>query len=163
METIIEVVQQFLEEDGWPVEETEDESIVSMQYEGENGEWTCYAQAVEEDSQFIFYSVNPLKVPDGREAEMAEFLTRVNYGLRMGNFEMDYEDGTIRYKTCIDVDGDRLTPALVKNVVYANVQLMDHYTPGMIRLIFGGLTPAEAVAEIEDVDAAEEADEESEN
>jgi len=33
-----------------------------------------------------------------------EFLTRANYGLNIGNFEMDFQDGEIRFKTAIDVE-----------------------------------------------------------
>jgi len=43
-----------------------------------------------------------------------KFLTRANYGMMIGNFEMDFTDGEIRYKTSIDVEGDKLSSALIK-------------------------------------------------
>ena len=80
---------------------------------------------------------------------MAEFLTRANYGLIIGNFEMDLTDGEVRYKTGIDVEGDRLSAALVKNLVYANVLTMDQYLPGIMRLIYADVSPAEAIVQVE--------------
>lgn len=80
---------------------------------------------------------------------MAEFLTRANYGMLIGNFEMDFTDGEIRYKTSIDVEGDRLTSPLMQQIVYANVRTMDRYLPGIRKVIETDLTPAEIIASIE--------------
>ncbi|WP_049790798.1 hypothetical protein [Trichormus azollae] len=52
---------------------------------------------------------------------IAECITRANYGMIIGNFELDFNDGEIRYKTSIDAEGERLSFALIKQVVYANV------------------------------------------
>jgi hypothetical protein len=62
---------------------------------------------------------------------------------------LDFEDGEIRYKTSIDVEGDRLSPAMVQQLVYANVLTMHRYLPGIMRVIYGNVSPAEATAEIE--------------
>ncbi|MBP0018071.1 MAG: hypothetical protein J7647_10995 [Cyanobacteria bacterium SBLK] len=67
----------------------------------------------------------------------------------LGNFELDFEDGEIRYKTSIDVESDRLTPALIKQIVYPNVMMMDEYLPGILAVINGDKTPREAIAQIE--------------
>ena len=44
---------------------------------------------------------------------IAEFLTRTNYSMIIGNFELDFADGEIRYKTSIDVQGDFLRFELI--------------------------------------------------
>jgi hypothetical protein len=49
---------------------------------------------------------------------VAEFLTRANSGMVIGNFELDFADGEIRYKTSIDVEGDKLSYAIIKRLVY---------------------------------------------
>ena len=46
--------------------------------------------------------------PEEMRVPMAEFLTRANYGLRIGNFEMDFEDGEVRYKSSVDFEGIEL-------------------------------------------------------
>jgi hypothetical protein len=82
---------------------------------------------------------------------MAEFLTRANFGLTIGNFEMDFSDGELHYKTAIDVTGDRLSLPLVENLVQANLVIMDKYLPGIVAVI-GGEHPEAAVANVEDDD-----------
>ncbi len=58
-------------------------------------------------------------------------------------------DGEVRYKTSIDVEGDELTPALIRQMVYANILTFDKYLPGIMRVMYGDTPPAEIIAEIE--------------
>ena len=80
---------------------------------------------------------------------MAEFITRANYGMIVGSFEMDYGDGEVRYKTSIDVEGDRLSLGLVRQLVYINVLMMDRYLPGIMKVAYGDVDPAAAIDSIE--------------
>ena len=146
---IFDTVVRFFQEDDWHFEQLPEKPILRMGFRGDNGTWRCYAQARERQQQFVFYSVLDINVPEERRQAMAEFLTRANYGLIIGNFEMDFRDGEVRYKTSIDVEGDRLTPALIRTMVYLNVLMMDRYLPGIMKVAYGGGDPAAAIAEIE--------------
>jgi hypothetical protein len=106
-------------------------------------------EAREEFNQFVFYSVCPATAPEDKRLAVSEFLTRANYGLVVGNFELDMEDGEIRYKTSIDTAGTALDEAMVKSAVYMNVWMMDRYLPGIMATIYGGVAPADAIAQVE--------------
>ncbi len=122
-----------------------------MGFTGDNGNWMCYAHAQEDEdvAQFIFYSVCPVKVMESKRVIVAEFLTRANYDLALGNFELDFTDGEIRYKTSADVTNDRLTVNLCKNLVYTNVLMMDKYLPGIMAVVYGDVLPVDAVAAVD--------------
>ncbi|MGK7946364.1 MAG: YbjN domain-containing protein, partial [Microcystaceae cyanobacterium] len=135
MSNLFEPVIQYFEDDDWKFMEVSPGEALKMGVSGRNGEYDCYAITNEERQTFRFVSQVPIKVPEEQRVLMAEFLTRANYGLSIGNFEMDFEDGEIRYKTSIDVEGDRLTPALVENLVNINVITVDRYFPGMMKVI----------------------------
>ena len=147
--TIFEAMTQFFTKDGWPFTQLEERPILLMNFKGENGQWRCAAQAREEQEQFVFYSVCPVNVPEDKRLVVAEFIMRVNFGLIIGNFEMDLADGEIRYKTGIDVEDDRLSFALIKQMVYANVMMMDRYLPGIMQVIYSNVSPLDAVMQIE--------------
>lgn len=149
MGALHDVVVSFFKSDDWAFTQIEGQPVLQVAFQGQAGQWTCYAQVSEEREQFSFYSICPVKAPEGNRLDVAEFLTRANFGLIIGNFEMDIESGEIRYKTGIDVEGDRLTPALVKRLVYANVLTMDTYLPGLMTVIYGDVAPAEAIAQVE--------------
>ncbi len=146
---IFDAIVRFFREDNWYFEQLPGKPILRLGFRGNNGSWNCYAQAREAQQQFVFYSILDVNVPPNRRQAMAEFLTRANYGLVIGNFEMDFNDGEVRYKTSIDVEGDRLTSALIKQMVYINVLMMDRYLPGIMKVAFGNADPAQAIAEIE--------------
>ncbi|MFN6464898.1 MAG: YbjN domain-containing protein [Nostoc sp. DedVER02] len=149
--TILEEMLKFFTEDDWNFTKLQGESVLQLPFQGKNGRWNCYAKAREENKQFVFYSLCPITVPESKRQAVAEFLTRANYGLMIGNFELDFSDGEIRYKTSIDIVGDRLTFTLIKNLVYANVTMMDEYLPGIIFVINGDVSPEEAINKIESI------------
>ncbi len=146
---IFDTMVQFFTEDDWKFYQLEGKPILSMAFKGDNGSWMCYAQAKEEQHQFVFYSIMESNVPADRRQAVAEFLTRANYGLTLGNFEMDFSDGEVRYKTSVDVEGGQLTTQMMKTLVYVNVLMMDKYLPGIMSVIYAGTSPADAVAKIE--------------
>jgi hypothetical protein len=148
-EAIFEEMVNFFKADDWPFVQIEGQPVLQIVFQGENGKWTCYASTRIEQQQFIFYSVCSVNAPEEKRLAVAEFLTRANSGMVIGNFELDFADGEIRYKTSIDVEGDRLSYALIRRLVYANVTMMDRYLPGIMSVIYGNATPEDAIAQIE--------------
>lgn len=148
MARILDAMKKFFENDKWPFEHIDDMSL-KMSFQGDDGQWNCFARAREEQQQFIFYSYAPIKVPEERRPAMGEFINRANYGMIIGNFEIDYSDGEVRYKTSIDVEDAELVEPLCKNLVYQNVLTMDRYYKGIMAVAFGGMSAEAAVRMIE--------------
>ena len=155
MPRILDALKEFFSEDEWEYAVMEGKSVLRMGFSGDNGNWICYAQTREAQNQFMFYSLCPLNVPARKLQDMAEFLTRANYGIIVGNFELDYDDGEIRYKTSIDVEDAELSSMHIRHLVYANVTTLDRYLPGIMAVLAGSRTPREA---IEDIDKEEAGD-----
>ncbi|MFN6570946.1 YbjN domain-containing protein [Dendronalium sp. ChiSLP03b] len=139
----------FFTNDDWTFTKIQGKPILQMGYQGKNGQWLCYARANEAPQQFAFYSICPTIAPEERRLAIAEFIARANNGIVIGNFELNFSSGEILYKTSIDVESDRLTSALIKRLVYANVITIDQYLPGILAVIEGRLSPTEAIAFVE--------------
>ncbi len=149
MGRVFDQMKAFFDADDWKYEEMEGRPVLRMGFSGDDGQWRCFAQAREEQQQVVFYSVASVQAPEDRRAAMAEFITRANYGMIIGNFEMDFSDGEIRYKTSFDTEGTDLTNGIMKQLVYANVLTMDRYLKGIMAVAFGGREAIEAVAAVE--------------
>jgi len=149
MGEIFDSIQRFFTEDEWYYMQLDGQPILQMSSQGKNGRWTCYAQANEEQFLFFFYSVCPINIPEEKRSQISEFLTRANYGLKIGNFEMDFRDGELRYKTSLDVENDRLSTALISNAVYANVWTMDRYLPGILSVVYSDTAPIDVIQKVE--------------
>jgi hypothetical protein len=134
-DSIFEEVVDFLESEGWSFVKGKDRSSLRLQHRGKNGQWKCIAIAREEEQEFIFYSICPLTASENKKLAVAELITRINYGLTVGNFELDFITGTIRYKTSINVAGDYLSYAIIGNLVKGNVAVMDKYLPEILAVI----------------------------
>ncbi|WP_448265168.1 YbjN domain-containing protein [Nostoc sp. DSM 114159] len=147
--SIFEEIINFFQADDWPFVQLPGQPALQISFQGENGKWNCYARTRSEQNQFVFYSICPVNSPENKRLAVAEFITRANSGMMIGNFELDFTDGEISYKTSIDVEGDRLSFALIQRVVYANVTMMDEYLPGIMSVIYGNVSPEEAIAKIE--------------
>lgn len=151
-----DLLTNFLDQDEWFPRRIDGKYAYSMSYTGKNGDLRCYAIVRVDLEEFLFYAVAPIKVPDEVRPAVAEYITRANYGLRIGNFELDYSDGEVRYKSSIDFEGQSLTADLLRNAIYPAVHTMDRYLTGLLRVSFGGATPHEAIGEVEGAHSAED-------
>lgn len=147
--SILQAIINFFTQDDWAFSKIKGEPVLQLLFQGENGKWNCYAKAREEQQQFVFYSICPVIVPETKKIAMAEFITRANSGMIIGNFELDFTDGEICYKTSIDVEESTLTFPLIQKLVYANVMMMDEYLPGILSIINSDVSPHLAIAQIE--------------
>ena len=158
MTTIAETVRAFIEETGWHYKGPEDDHILAS-VPGENGRWKLYASWNGDERTFICRSVVAFDVPADRIAAAAEYITRVNFGLTLGNLEMDCDDGMVLLRTSIPLGEDELSYAMVKHLVYGNCSLLDKYLPGVMAVAFGDVPPREAIRRIEpDEDAEDDSD-----
>lgn len=150
MGMLLDKLTEFFTEEEWEFQALANRGILRMGFSGENGHWPCYAQARETQQQIVVYSICPLRVPEELRPAMAEFITRANYGLVVGNFEMDYEDGELRYKTSLDVEDTEATMELIRHIVYGNVTTLDRYLPGILAVLGGAKSPEAAVLAIDE-------------
>jgi hypothetical protein len=146
---LLEAARDYLERSGWDVERHPEEPLLRTVTESRDGTWTSYVRAREGEQQLVFYSVHPRSAPPEQLAEIAEFLHRVNYGTIIGNFELDYGDGEIRFKTSLDVEGEALTDVQLEKLTTYNVGAMGRHVPLIGAVIDGTLTALEAMEQVD--------------
>lgn len=149
MSSSLNTLAAYLEADRWPVTTAEQINSLRTRYRGANGEWTCYAQVHDADQVVLFYSICPVLVPHRQRVRIAELLTRANYGLAIGNFELDFAEGEIRYKTSIHRADEELSPAHIEKLIYTNVATMDHYLPSIRSVLYEDVAPVDAIGQVE--------------
>ena len=142
-------LQSFFDASGWPVDAVEQpRPALQSEFEGEDGTWMCYALGLEDADQALFYSVYPDAVPQDRRGAVAELVTRINFDLPIGNFELGLDTGELRMKTSIDVDGDDISVPLIRNLVTANVVVMNRYFSALHSVAFDHQSPVDALNDL---------------
>lgn len=156
---IADAIQEFLHNDDWHYTFREEKGTFHFSLSTHSRLNTVdYFIAVREDHYRVL-CVSPLSVntDDAQElARMAEFITRANYGMTHGCFEMDYRDGEIRFRMTVDCDGDAVpTQEIVKNSVYVPASMFNRYGSGMVHTMFSDLNPAAIIRACEAEDSVE--------
>lgn len=148
MSKIAKAVQGFLKSMDWKWEELEP-TRYRVIVPGGTAQWVWTALWKEDDSYFAGYSLSPVDVPADRRSAAAEYLMRANYTLRVGNFEMEYADGQVAFKTSMIMEGLRPTAGLIRRLAFANFRTMGQYLPGLLEVAYGNAQPQAAIEKVE--------------
>lgn len=81
--------------------------------------------------------------------QVAEYLHRANYGMNNGNFEFDFENGEIRYKTYVNFEGVQLSDDVVADSILVPIFMFDKYGKNLLRLMLGEANAKELIEETE--------------
>ena len=150
--SIRRAIERFLTADDWRYTVNEEKELIRMgvNINSKLKETTLIIDL--RDEFYIVYATINVEADDECREAGAEFLTRANYGMRWGNFELDMNDGEIRYKVLVDCgdDCDCLpTNSVIKNSIYIPAQMMQKYGNALLAVMYGFKTPKEAVEEAE--------------
>lgn len=147
--TDFDKICRYLDQEEWTFTPKRERGLIISSGTGSNGTYQMIIDVKEEDSILIVYVRLPAKVPQNKRLDIAEFITRANYGLMISNFELDFSDGDCRCKGSIDYTGGALSNGMIEELIGKTAYTMNRYFPGMMRVIYGNVNPKSAIAEIE--------------
>jgi hypothetical protein len=142
-----ERLKTWFRDDNWRFDTAEEDLMVFTGITGNNGQYQVISQV--RDGHLLAFCFSPVNVPADKRQVVADYLTRANYGLLIGNFEMDMSDGEVRYKTSIKFGRYDLETEVIGHMISMTCAMMDCYYPGMISVIYGDVAPEEAIQQIE--------------
>lgn len=118
----------------------ENETIIMFRYTSK-GNYQCIIDIDEHDQVILAYTILGSLVTLDKRNRIAQLLTKINYGLRVGNFEMDYDDGQIRYKTSIDYDGVKdFDDSFIASLILINLTTTDKFYQAIEECLFSRKT-----------------------
>lgn len=141
-----------LDSGGWNFDFDEEKGIFRFGVNVSKLKHVNYFVPVHRDS-YTVYAVSPIGADsDDKNAirEMAVFLSRANYGLRIGNFELDCNDGEIRFKVFTSCDGIALSREIVKASIVIPAMMFERYSSGILSVILAGESAEDAIKKCED-------------
>jgi len=152
MKNIIEKALQSLSLNYQVLHDNPSQKVIKLGIAFENGKCDCFIDVRHEQKQVLILSIIPTLVPESHRLRIAEFIARANYGLIIGNFELDFEDGELKYKTSNFYDDTfpASEEVFIRNL-FTNFQMMERYFPGIMAVIYANITPQTAINQIENV------------
>lgn len=137
---MLEKLTEYLKRKGWVFTQGKLPNLLILAINGFNSTLNCVIDADEEDSMLLFISFNGTICPEDKRLQLAELLTRINYNLRYGNFEMGIDNGQIKFRTSLYTEDIELTDKIIDNIIIKNIYTHDFSFPFLSRFLFGQMT-----------------------
>jgi len=132
----------------WSARRLAERDVVEVRFDVGWTRWSAFAK-VERGDVIVIRSLFPELVPEDRRGAVAEYLTRANWRLSVGNWEMDWSDGETRFKTSVDLNGSALDDLVLEALFDANTQGYRQFLRGLAAVREGRLSPEAAIVEVD--------------
>ena len=144
----LEDLAELLKEDGISFTTHEEDGVIAGPV-GCKGLGPVPFLALVNDRLMTF--VYPLQtvVPPSKRIAMAEAIVRANHKLALGSFEMDFDDGMLRYRFVIPTDAAAISLSQYRHAMAVSLLSIRHFLPVFHRIIFGDARPDEVTSSCE--------------
>ena len=142
-------IEDYFKSKGWSFDPVDENGIIRAGMGLRSKLRSCRLFIFVKNDGFCVNSALLLRVEEAEREAVMEYITRANFGLTYGNFEMGVDDGDVRFKTCLFC-GDTV-PSLnqIEHTITTNILLLERYGDGLAKLIFGFGNVKEAIEEAE--------------
>jgi hypothetical protein len=140
-------IASWLDTNDWTYSDYPENGYFSIGFNGTNGSWRVVIDVQEYDQgeKILIYSMYPIRVPALRLQAISELLARANYGMTLGNFELDWKDGEVRLKTSLDLAGDTWSERMFEKIFSTNLGTANRYMAAIYGVAFGDVSPQLAI------------------
>lgn len=157
-ENVIKILNEFLEEQKWKYDYDEDSSTYDFGINLGNIIGNIYFVITVRDHYYKAISIFNSKCEKQNRQNIAEYLHRANFGMNNGNFELDVDDGEVRFKTYIDCRGRTLSKKTVEESIVIPIVMFKRYGKNLLKLMLGEGNPKDLIREVENPDELRIAD-----
>ncbi|NLY01882.1 MAG: YbjN domain-containing protein [Rhodopirellula sp.] len=116
---------------------------------GDIGVYRVVAHVDADGDLFQVLGHSPLLVPEGSRPAVAEAVARANYGLRVGKFEIDLDDGELRFQASQILTDETVGEAVIDRLISTTMSMLDMYLPAFLSVIYGNELPKDAIRCVE--------------
>jgi len=135
MSAQVDQVSAYLDRGDLKYEQDSDQGIFRLVFEGRHGDLRVLIAVDSGMIQVFCYSPN--RVPDSHRTEISLAVHRANYGMKLGNFEFDVDDGEIRYHTTLPLSDEFPDDEMLDHLLYVGVAMVDRYLPAFLAIVYG--------------------------
>ncbi len=149
MGKLFDVALEWLNEEEWSFIEHRSEdgqnAWARAGYTADNAKFDIVFDAYEDIEQFFVYIYFTVSVPEAKRLAVAELFARLNWSMRIGNFELDMDEGHIRCKAFIDVEGATLVSTMITNLLRPVLSSSDKNFPLIMQVCYSDKTVSQVL------------------
>ena len=134
---IYKAIVDFLDADDWNYTFDSDKELIRTGVKLKNKlQNTRLLIDLRDDKYLVFATIN-LNVDESVREQMACLLTRINYKLIFGCFEMDFSDGEVRFRISVNCDGCLPSRSVVQDSIIIPAMMMEKYGDAILMVMMG--------------------------
>lgn len=142
MMDMIDCVRDYLDNDNWNYEYRDDRNMLVMGVTIKSKLQSVKLYMIFNENGYTSTAICSMKADENCRNAVMEYITRANYGLRNGAFEMDVRDGEVRYRSYVPYrEMASLPEGIIKESVGVPVLMFERYGDGLAALMFGFSDP----------------------
>jgi hypothetical protein len=149
MNTAYEQLIKHLDEQNIGYWSHREDQTICADFRGAVGNYRVFARVDDNDTLFQVFGQSPVRVPAGCRPAIAETVARINHGLKIGKFEMNYDEGDLRFQASQLLTDDNLEDATIQRLFGVTIAMLDTYLPAVLSVIYANELPADAVRQVE--------------
>jgi hypothetical protein len=150
MNLLTSMAQEILNEQGYHMVFGEDDTKgLYTQVHLNRGIMGIVLETDDDLHEVTLYVYLPEVVPERKRYTVMEYLTRVNFHLPMGHFEMDMDAGKLRFVTGQIMEGTDLSAKILLMLMRNALDRVETFFPGVLRIVHGNLHAVAALTEID--------------
>lgn len=138
------------------LEENDKKCVLRLGFGLKNGNCDTIIDIDSDWKSYIIMVFLPTNVDENKRRRIAELLNRMNTIITIGNFEVDFQTGRVRFKVgqvFEEINAD--TNLIFRRQMQLCLHTMDEYIPVIMSVIYAGVLPEQALNQyLNNIDAS---------
>lgn len=136
---IFNAVVQFLQEKDWSFQQYDGGELIRIHLTGKKIVLNSHYLINDEMERLIFFTRFPVTITEDRRDEVMRLITRINWRLGVGSYEMDLDDGEVSFRSSVDLEGMSDFYPIIENLTLINLRIIDQQSDSLLRVAAAGM------------------------
>lgn len=141
-------IETYLKKDKWDYMLDRENNIIFCGVNLINRLQECKIIIDIHNDKYIVYGFININCDEMHKDEMVKFIAMINYGLILGNFEMNYSDGEIRYKIATSCNNSIPSTNVIEESIEIPALMFHKFGDSILDVMFGIKNAQEAFDDV---------------
>lgn len=146
---IRKAVERYFEKENYKYSGFNDKNVATISFNIKSKLSNADLRIQAQKNHLLIRSILPIKAEENVRPAVAEFLFRANYGMKVGGFDFDFNDGEISFRASFYCGEVAPTHEQIDHAIRVCLRMMERYGDGIVKIIYGLQSPKDAIQEIE--------------
>lgn len=151
---IDDAVREYLTKENLNFSEDTERGVFRSNFALKNCSLAATIVCQPDEAGFNYTLRTSVVVSEDRRDDVMKFVTMANFGMRLGGFQFDLNDGEIFFYASSLVGSEPPEDAVIERIIWSSNITLDRYFNGLMKVIYADADPVKTVRNIEQRDTS---------